>query len=857
MTLSDPPLSGVPRSPWVFLVVLALGVVLSTISIYAYRSVSAALEKQTLADLQAIAGLKAEGISRAIADQRNRVTVLSRAPLFIDFMSRPPGDIALSQRARTVAFMEDARTHANLDNLVLLDAAGSRIAAARDAIPDKPEWRAAAKQAIKSSDPILIDFRKEPDNPIVDLSFVAPVYAPEESPRRALGAVALEIAASNLIGKNLDKWPLAAKGSAARLIRNTDTGVLTLRDTGLGTPISMTIDPLPTRLGGIADRILHGTKAPISASDRHGIRQFVASAAISGTDWFLVASSPRDEALADATQLGIGAGALTVALVAIAIVAALLVEQRRRLRLALAEMSRQRAVQAAEQQLRAVFEQASLGIALVTPNGGFMRINRQFCEMFGYSEAEFLEINPLDLNETEEGRESSVAFMRSFESGIADDYRREKLYRRKDGSKLWGRVAAHLVRNPDGEPDFFITILEDITESKRQAEALRRSENELHHAQKMEAIGNLTGGMAHDFNNLLSVIVGNLDLARIEAEGIGDAAELIDDAIAAALRGAELTRRLLAYSRRQPLAPKEVAPNELVDNLAKLLRRTLGEDIHIALDAGRDIWPIRVDPSQLETALLNLANNARDAMPAGGTLHVATSNKTLTAIEAFALDPDAVPGDYALIEIADTGTGMSREVMARIFEPFFTTKEAGKGTGLGLSMVFGFIKQSGGHIAVESRPGRGTTFRLYLPRAAAEQTKAQAADALRTHHGSGERILVVEDNTPLRDLLARQLALLGYRVLAAADAEEAMQLLEHETVDLVFSDIVLPGKMDGFSLTEQLRARWPKLKVVLTSGFPDSKLPRDPESARDLARILSKPYRKDELDQFLREALDA
>ncbi len=382
----------------------------------------------------------------------------------------------------------------------------------------------------------------------------------------------------------------------------------------------------------------------------------------------------------------------------------------------------------------------------------------------------------------------------------------------------------------------------------------KQAEARLVQAQKMEAIGNLTGGMAHDFNNLLGIIIGNLDLLRGLDPGASGAEELTNDALDAALRGADLTRRLLAFARQQPLKPERVDANELIAGITKLLRRTLGENIEISLDLAGDLWPVTVDPAQLEASLANLATNARDAMPKGGRLMIATRNYDLDP--DYALAHDVQPGDYVKIEVTDSGTGMPPELLTRIFEPFFTTKQRGKGTGLGLSMVFGFIKQSLGHINVYSELGAGTTFRLYLPRDAAEAEAVQPQARAAVAGGTGEWVLAVEDNAALRRIVMRQLADLGYCAVEADSAAAALAILERQKIDAIFTDIVMPGEVDGFALAQQVVARWPGVKVLLTSGFPEAKLNDQLGALGPSARLLSKPYRKDELARTLRDILD-
>jgi PAS domain S-box-containing protein len=425
-------------------------------------------------------------------------------------------------------------------------------------------------------------------------------------------------------------------------------------------------------------------------------------------------------------------------------------------------------------------------------------------------------------------------------------YRGEfRALRADSGEERWIRAVIRTVLDASGQPGYFLGVHSDITDERRAADQLRQ-------AQKMEAIGNLTGGMAHDFNNLLGVIIGNLDLARPQLAGNADADQLVQEAVAAAVSGAELARRLLAFARQQPLRPQRIEVSGLVANIVQLLRRILGENIEITLDLGEDLWPVVADPAQLEAALTNLATNARDAMPHGGRLSIVTANRRLDADYAAA-HAEVTPGDYAAIEVTDNGPGMEPEVVERIFEPFFTTKEPGKGTGLGLSMVFGFIKQSGGHIAVYSEPGIGTTFRLYLSRVASDAATAEDRnEPITAQRGAGETVLAVEDNERLRRLVMRQLRGLGYDPVEASSATEALAILEHQHIDLLFSDVVMPGPLDGIELAQQVRERWPTVKVVLTSGFPGTNL----EDQQTAVRILTKPYRSAELEAALREALD-
>jgi PAS domain S-box-containing protein len=418
---------------------------------------------------------------------------------------------------------------------------------------------------------------------------------------------------------------------------------------------------------------------------------------------------------------------------------------------------------------------------------------------------------------------------------------------RPDGEVRVLRVEGRPVVDADGVVRRIAGTMQDVTER-------RLIERQLAQAQKMEAIGNLTGGMAHDFNNVLGVVVGNLDLLKRLIKDDAAATELCTEALDGASRCTDLIRRLLAFARRQPLRPEITDMNALVGDIARLLGRILGEDVVLNLHLDAGLRPVMVDPSQLEAALVNFATNARDAMPKGGRLDITTSNVVLDASYA-ALHPDVSPGAYVRVEISDTGSGIPPEIIGRIFEPFFTTKEPGRGTGLGLSMAFGFVKQSGGHLSVYSEPSLGTTFRLYLPSDAAEEAAQSDPAGTEPVVGGDEAVLVVEDNAQLRHATVRQLIELGYRVLEAEDAAAALAILSGNRVDLLFTDVVMPGSMDGLDLAHRAMALRPGLKVLLTSGFPGVR-GADRRMADCPFPMLNKPSRADELARMVREVLD-
>ena len=379
-------------------------------------------------------------------------------------------------------------------------------------------------------------------------------------------------------------------------------------------------------------------------------------------------------------------------------------------------------------------------------------------------------------------------------------------------------------------------------------------------AQKMEAIGQLTGGIAHDFNNLLQVISGNLYLLqlRVEKRSYSDLGRLIERGILGTQRAATLTQRLLAFSRRQPLDPKALDINRLVNGMSDLLQRSLGETISIETILAAGLWRSFADASELENALLNLAVNARDAMPKGGKLTIETANAWLDDAYA-ATNEEAAPGQYVMIAVSDTGTGMTSEVIAKAFEPFFTTKEAGQGTGLGLSQVYGFVRQSGGHVKIDSKPNEGTTVRIYMPRLVGEPNEKinQAARSPLLAGTKEEVILVVEDDADVRINTTTMLRELGYGVLEASDGPGALRIVEGRSdVDLLFTDIGLPGGLNGRELADKARLQMPQLKVLFTSGYARSAIVHQGRLDPGV-ELLSKPFTLAQLSAKIRQILNS
>jgi signal transduction histidine kinase len=403
--------------------------------------------------------------------------------------------------------------------------------------------------------------------------------------------------------------------------------------------------------------------------------------------------------------------------------------------------------------------------------------------------------------------------------------------------------------------------LEEETRQRRNAEAMVKrfqeieaTEAQVRQAQKMEAVGQLTGGVAHDFNNILTVITGSIEILAEAVKADPALAQIADLIGAAAARGADLTQHLLAFARRQPLQPRATEVNTMVVDVARLLRPTLGEQIEIESMLAHDCAPALIDPSQLSTAMLNLALNARDAMPNGGKLTLETKNVVLDENYA-AMHGDVKPGNYVLVAVSDTGQGIPPNLLDKVFEPFFTTKDVGKGSGLGLSMVYGFVKQSNGHIKIYSEESHGTTVKLYLPQASGLPEVAAAEASIAAGDHGDESILIVEDDPLVREYVMTQIRRFGYRTLAASNAMEALAAIDGpERIDLLFTDVIIPGGMNGQQLANEASKRRAGLKVLYTSGYTENAIVHHGRLDAGVL-LLPKPYVSSDLARMLRTAL--
>ncbi len=525
----------------------------------------------------------------------------------------------------------------------------------------------------------------------------------------------------------------------------------------------------------------------------------------------------------------------------------------RTIRYALERARTQETLQASEARFRSAFYGATTGMALTSMDGRFLQVNRSLCEMLGYTVAELLgktlqAIMPAD--DLPATRELQEALVRG-----APPAQLERRFLHKQGVVVLTQWDVSLSRDRQGTPLCFFSQIHDLTLRKRTEEALRHSEAQLHQAQKMEAIGRLAGGVAHDFNNVLTVISGYATMLARKLEGnttLRREAEEIQDAIE---RAAALTRQLLTLSRKQPFNPRVLNLNSVIGGIEKMLRRLIGEDIELRIELDPAVGRVRADAGQIEQGVINLAINARDAMPSGGKLTIKTALVTQEKAGPMR-DGDLPPGQYTAIIVSDTGVGMTAEVKSHLFEPFFTTKARDKGTGLGLATCYGIVKQSGGYIHVDAEPNRGATFKIYLPVASdAVEEAAQPTESAIVRSGK-ETVLIVEDDDSVREYAARLLRDAGYTPLEARNGVEALRLFETPSgrgIDVVVSDVIMP-QMGGKELAEHVQRLRPNTRILFTSGYTGDMLDNSGVSQSGAA-FLPKPFSAAQLTQKIREVL--
>ena len=506
-----------------------------------------------------------------------------------------------------------------------------------------------------------------------------------------------------------------------------------------------------------------------------------------------------------------------------------------------------------EEQYRLIAENTKDLICTLDLRGNFHYVSPSFKEVLGYSPEELSGLNAFSLIHPDDRETTMKIYQQALISKEAGNA--EFRYRHKNGNWRFFESVGNWIFNGNGSPPQSVLVSRDITERRQAEEKMAALQVQLGHSQRMEAIGRLAGGIAHDINNILAVIQGYSDLCLFNIPKENPVREDIKAITNAVKRATNLISQLLAFSRRQTMKLEVINLNPLLQDLGKMLRRVIGEDVELVTTLPDDLGRVKADPGQIEQILLNLAVNARDAMPSGGKLTIETANVTLK--ETYSQNHMGLtPGHYVMISITDTGLGMTQEVKERIFEPFFTTKEIGKGTGLGLSMVYGIVKQSGGHIGVDSEPGKGATFRIYLPRVDEPVVEVDEKEIAGPPLGN-ETILVVEDEEEVRKLVARSLKKQGYKVLEASQGKEAFSLCEEQggPIHLMVTDVVMP-EMTGVELAKHIKQVYPEMKVLYMSGYTSDRVAINCEKVEKGIEFIQKPFTVYKLARKIREVLD-
>jgi PAS domain S-box-containing protein len=681
------------------------------------------------------------GEARAILADRMALTVIRRVLT---------GDAGGSDQAAVHAWMEALAKHLGYADVLLLNRQGKPVLSVGQRFGNDEHLRQIAGEMFQAGDVVLRDFHRDvPSGPVHLGLNLALRLAPDET---VFGVLTLGIDPETYLYPLLETWPVASTSGETVLIRREGGEAVFLNrlrgrknsSANFRVPMSRTETAVVEAAGG--------KEGNVEALDTRGVPIFAALRRVPDTPWYLVAKMNADEVEAPVRRrslvLGLGAVSLILALGAIIV----LWWRRQQFqfyreryeaeieRRAVEEQAAQ-ALQESESRFRAIFEQAAVGMADASVDARFIRLNQRFCEIMGYSREELLGLtfreitHPGDLARDEQ-------LVAQLLRGELSSFAVEKRYLRKDGGVVWANLLLSLLRSSSGDPVHFVAVVEDITGQKRAEDERLFLERQLLQAQKMESVGRLAGGVAHDFNNHLTVINGYCAMLLDEMGPADPQREQVEEILLAGNRAAALTQQLLAFSRKQVAEPRVISLNDVVAEALKMLSRLIGDDVEIVTHFDADLGSVVADPSQMNQVLMNLAINARDAMPDGGRMVIETSNTDLD--EGYAAQHAGVEaGPYVLLSITDTGVGMTQEVVQHIFEPFFTTKGVGEGTGLGLSTVYGIVKQAGGWVWVYSEPGKGSTFKVYLPRAGrAPEPFAASVSAADTLPGA-ETVLVV------------------------------------------------------------------------------------------------------------------
>jgi PAS domain S-box-containing protein len=856
--------SSSPRVPYQLLALFAvLATAIGAMAYWFHIEQKNTIERDVRNQLLTIADIKVKELSewrsmqlgeaRAILADRMALTVIRRVLA---------GDASAPDRAAVHAWMEALTRNLRYADVLLLDRQGKPVLSVGQRFGDDEHLRRITEEILQAGDVVLRDFHRDTPSGPVHLGLNLTLRLVPDA--AVFGVMALGIDPETYLYPLLETWPVASiSGETVLARRDGEEAVFLSRLLGRGNSAVNFRIPM-SRTDVLAVQAVGGKEGNIRALDANGMPLVAAVRRVPDTPWYLIAKMNEAEVEAPVRRrslmLGLGAVLLILAVGAIMVLwwrrqQSQFYRERYEAEIergAVEERTAQ-ALQESESRFRAIFEQAAIGMADSSLDARFIRLNQRFCEIMGYSREELLGLTFREITHPDDlvRDEQLVAQLLS---GERSSFAVEKRYLRKDGGVVWANLMLSLLRSASGDPVHFVAVVEDITGQKRAEEERRNLERQLLQAQKMESVGRLAGGVAHDFNNHLMVINGYCAMLLDEMGPTDPLREPVEEILLAGHRAAALTRQLLAFSRKQVAEPRVISLNDVVADARKMLSRLIGDDVEIITHLDADLGSVVADSSQMNQVLMNLAINARDAMPDGGRIVMETMNTDID--KGYAAQHAGVEaGPYVLLSITDTGAGMTQEVVQHIFDPFFTTKEIGAGTGLGLSTVYGIVKQAGGWIWVYSEPGKGSTFKVYLPRTgAAPEPLTEPVSAAETLRGS-ETVLVVEDQPEVRKLTLAMLESQGYRLLEAASGSEALSLSERyrEPIHLLITDVVMPG-MTGKELAMRLVALRPSLRTLYTSGYTANAIAHEGVLDAGVA-YLPKPFSAAQLAAKVREVL--
>ncbi len=842
-----------PRAATTFTLSLALaGVLILSVAYGYFRVYQADFTAEAGRELSAVANLKAEGVVQWRRERLGDARVLSDNASFGTLVARVvsrSGDIRARRQLHD--WLDDIRTTYGYEVTSVLAPDGRPLVAAPDSLAERrllpTSYILGATSGLR---PAFVDFRQAGPQGVARLGVVSPIFDPS-NPGHLLAVLYLQIDPWQYLYPFLRQWPSRGARTAVTLLlrREGDEAVLLNDVPGKGTPLQRWASVPDTLVPSV--RAVMGQQGVVQGRSRSGMPVEAALRIVPESSWFIEARIDTQEVLAPLRERlwwVVGLAALFFLLVVGGAAITWQDRERRHFRSLAEAEGRERSL---EERYRALFNSQRDAILVSDVERRITNYNPAFEALFGYSTGEIVGEKVGLLYESPEAADAASLLAQERQDSPLWVHRAN--FKTKEGRVFPAEVnVSHLRDTETGDRVGMVGIIRDVTEirlAEKEREALTA---QLTQAQKLESVGRLAGGVAHDFNNMLAVILGHAELA-LAASGLEDSVrEDLSEIRSAADRSARLTRQLLAFARRQIISPAVLDLGESLAGMSKMLRRLIGENIELVSRAEPDLWPVKIDPIQLDQILANLVVNARDAIDGSGHVTIEAGNQTID--DDYAMQhPDALPGDFVVLSVSDDGAGMTSEVMAHLFEPFFTTKPRGEGTGLGLATVYGIVRQNGGFVNVYSEPGRGTTLRIYIPRHASPSPAVDPSPP-DPPVGGRETILLVEDESALLRLGTRTLEGLGYRVLSASGPEEALELAGRHGpgISLLLTDVIMP-KMSGRELAEVLRERFPALAVLFMSGYAGPILGHVLEEG---VQVIQKPFTRVLLSMKIREALE-